>query len=47
MAFDRIVHAFAGNTLIRAAEDRPDAERLREILMEPATRVAVFCGDRP
>ncbi len=47
MAFDRIVHAFAGNTLIRAAEDRPDAERLREMLMEPATRVAVFCGDRP
>ena len=47
MAFDRIVHAFAGNTLIRAAEGRPDAGRLREMLMERATRVAVFCGDRP
>ena len=47
MTFDRIVHAFAGNTLIRAAEDRPDPVRLDAILRDPASRVAVFANDKP
>lgn len=47
MNFDRITHAFAGNTLIRAAEDRPDPARLDAILQGPTSRVAVFAGDKP